>query len=168
MTLSSKTKKQTLTTPQFSDEYWMKKALVLAQRAASKNEVPVGALIINTQSHKLISQAYNLRESLQTPLGHAELLAIHRASQKLQSWRLSGHTLYITLEPCVMCCGAIFQSRLDRVVFGTIDPKGGASSLKVSPHNHHTQFQGCVLEKESKDILKVFFKNLRIKKKETP
>lgn len=168
MTLSSKPKNQPAITSEFSDEFWMKKALNLAQRASLKNEVPVGALIINTKTNKLISQAYNLRESLQTPLGHAELLAIHRASKKLQSWRLSGHTLYVTLEPCVMCCGAIFQSRLDRVVFGTRDPKGGATSLGMSQYNHHTQFQGCVLEQESRDILKVFFKNLRMKKKETP
>lgn len=167
MTPPSKSKNSNPTIPEFNDEFWMKRAIKLAKRASDKDEVPVGALIINSQTNQLISQAYNLRESLQTPLGHAELLAIHRASQKLQSWRLSGHTLYITLEPCVMCCGAIFQSRLDRVVFGTLDPKGGASALGTSHHNHHTQFQGCVLEKESRDILKVFFKNLRMKKKET-
>lgn len=148
------------------DEYWMTKALALAQKAALKNEVPVGALIINTKTNILISQAYNLKETLRTPLAHAEVLAIHKAATKLQNWRLIGHTLYVTLEPCVMCCGTIFQSRLDRVVFGALDPKGGATSLALPSHNHQTHFQACVLEKNCQNILFAFFKNLRAQKKE--
>jgi len=167
MIKSNKTKIHKTTEEQIH-KFWMQKALLLAKQASNKNEVPVGALIVHTKSNKLISQGFNLRETLQTPLGHAELLAIHRGSQKLNSWRLSEHTLYVTLEPCVMCCGAIFQSRLDRVIFGTFDPKGGATSLALPKHNHHTHFQGSILEKECKSILKDFFKNLRTKKKETP
>lgn len=141
------------------DLFWMKKAFALAHKAAKENEVPVGALLINTQSNTLVSKGFNLRETLNSPLAHAELLAIHRASSKLQSWRLSGHTLYVTLEPCAMCCGAILQSRVDRVVFGTFDSKGGATALPL--FNQSTVFKGSVLERECRQILKDFFSQLR-------
>lgn len=149
---------------QKTDIYWMRKALFLASKAAEKMEVPVGALIVDHRSNQLVSRGYNLRETLQSPLGHAELLAIHRASRQLNTWRLHGHTLYVTLEPCVMCCGAISQSRLDRVVFGTLDLKGGASKMTLPQHNTPVPFHGGVLSDECQNILKAFFKNLRNKK----
>ncbi len=153
--------------PQFElDQFWMKKALLLAKRAALKGEVPVGALIVNSESNTLVSHGYNMRETLNSPIGHAELLAIHRASKKLNAWRLSGHTLYVTLEPCVMCSGAILQSRIDRVVFGALDPKGGGTQslyqiLSDSRLNHQTLYTGNILEQDCRELLKDFFKTLR-------
>lgn len=150
-----------------SNEYWMNEALRLAQKAESKDEVPVGALIV--KNDEIISQAYNLRESLNTPLGHAELIAIHRASQKLQSWRLLGCTLYVTLEPCLMCAGTLIQSRVPRVVFGASDPKGGAvkSLYQVGQDtrlNHRFEIVSGVLENECAKLLKDFFQKKRREK----
>lgn len=158
--------KKPLTQPLTDDSFWMKKALALAEIAAKKGEVPVGAMIVNSTSNQIVSKAYNLREQLNSPLGHAELLAIHRAARKLKTWRLSGHTLYVTLEPCVMCSGAIIQSRIDRVVFGTSDPKSGAVQslyqiLSDSRLNHQTLYTSSILAQDCADILKEFFKNLR-------
>lgn len=102
----------------------MKRALRLASLAQTQGEVPIGALILDPQG-KLLSVGFNQKESQNNPLGHAELLAIRRASQKRRAWRLEGCTLYSTLEPCVMCSGAIVQARISRVVFGALDPKGG-------------------------------------------
>jgi tRNA(adenine34) deaminase len=147
------------------DEFWMKMALELAKRAAEKDEVPVGALLIDSQGQK-ISQGYNLRESLQTSLGHAEILAMHRASKLKKSWRLVNTTLYVTLEPCLMCAGALIQSRIKRVVFGAYDPKGGAfgSLYNVSQDkrlNHQIEVVGGVLGEECGALLKNFFKAKR-------
>jgi tRNA(adenine34) deaminase len=147
------------------DEFWMKMALELAKRAAEKDEVPVGALLIDFQGQK-ISQGYNLRESLQTSLGHAEILAMHRASKLKKSWRLVNTTLYVTLEPCLMCAGALIQSRIKRVVFGAYDPKGGAfgSLYNVSQDkrlNHQIEVVGGVLGEECGALLKNFFKAKR-------
>lgn len=152
------------------DQFWMRKALLLAKKAAEKGEVPVGALIVNSKSNKQVSQGYNVRESLNSPIGHAEIIAIHRASKKLQAWRLSGHTLYVTLEPCVMCSGAILQSRIDRVVFGALDPKGGGTTslyqiLSDTRLNHQTLYTSHVLEQDCSDLLKDFFKKLRKRNK---
>jgi tRNA(adenine34) deaminase len=153
------------------DIYWMKKALLLGEKAVQKDEVPVGAIIINTSSNQIVSKAFNLRETLKSPIAHAEILAIHRAATKLQTWRLSGHTLYVTLEPCVMCTGAILQSRIDRIVFGALDPKGGAVKslfqiLNDSRLNHQALYTGLVLGEDCSDLLKTFFKKLRNRKKE--
>jgi tRNA(adenine34) deaminase len=147
------------------DEFWMKMALELAKRAAEKDEVPVGALLIDFQGQK-ISQGYNLRETLQTSLGHAEILAMHRASKLKKSWRLVNTTLYVTLEPCLMCAGALIQSRIKRVVFGAYDPKGGAfgSLYNVSQDkrlNHQIEVVGGVLGEECGALLKNFFKAKR-------
>jgi tRNA(adenine34) deaminase len=97
-------------------EYWIQKAIDLAHQSELEGEVPVGAILIDS-SGKVLSRAFNKREGLNSPIAHAEILALHRASKKLGSWRLTGCTLYVTLEPCVMCAGAIIQSRLARVVY---------------------------------------------------
>jgi tRNA(adenine34) deaminase len=147
-----------------SDEYWMRKALKLAAEAATRGEVPVGALLV--KDGEVVATASNRREQWQTPLGHAELIALQRASQKLKAWRLLGCTLYVTLEPCVMCAGALVQARVDRVVYGATDPKGGAvhSLFQIgsdSRLNHQIALSRGVLEDECSQILKEFFKNRR-------
>ncbi len=146
------------------DEFWMKKALELAEKAAIAGEVPVGAVLV--RDGKLIARARNQREALQSPLGHAELLVLHRASQKLKSWRLTECTLYVTLEPCVMCAGAIVQSRVPRVVYGAKDPKGGAVEslfqiLEDKRLNHRCQVEGNIVGELSSQVLKDFFKKRR-------
>ena len=148
-----------------SDEKWMKKALALAKQAAARGEVPVGAVLVSPDG-TMISSASNVRETLATTLGHAELVAIHRASKKLHTWRLEDCTLYVTLEPCVMCAGAIQQARLGRVVYGATDPKGGAveSLYKVlqDPRlNHQVEVSTGVLAKECAELLTGFFQSRR-------
>lgn len=150
-----------------TDEYWMKRALVLAHKAELKGEVPIGALIV--KDNELIATGYNIKEKIFSSLGHAELIAIHKASQKLQSWRLIGCTLYVTLEPCVMCAGALWQSRIDRVVYGAIDPKGGGlhSLYKIGEDtrlNHRFEVTGGVLGEKCSESLSSFFRKLRKKK----
>lgn len=152
---------------QNEDEKYMRLALNLAKKAALKDEVPVGAVIVGPQG--VISKGSNLRETLQSPLAHAEMLALHRASQKLKSWRMPGLTLYVTLEPCVMCAGALVQSRLARVVYGTRDPKGGAvhslyEMFQDRRLNHQIEVSGGLLEVECSKILKEFFAQKRKKK----
>jgi tRNA(adenine34) deaminase len=149
------------------DEKFMAMALRLAEKAQTKGEVPIGALIVNKQG-KIIAKATNLRETKQTTLGHAELVAIHRACQKLQSWRLIDCTLYVTLEPCFMCAGALVQSRIGRVVYGAHDPKGGAlkSLAQLGQDdrlNHRFEVTSEVLQNECSAILKKFFKAKRRK-----
>lgn len=145
----------------------MKQALLLAQKALSLNEVPVGALIVDPKDN-IIGQAWNLREQQQMATQHAEILAIEQACRHLNSWRLEGCRLYVTLEPCPMCAGAIWASRLEHVIFGAIDPKSGfcQSLYEMGKHpklNHRFESLGGVLEKECSEILKNFFKGLRQK-----
>ena len=147
------------------DEKFMAMALKLAEKAQIKGEVPIGALIVDKRG-KVIAKATNLRETKQTTLGHAELVAIHRACQKLQSWRLIDCTLYVTLEPCFMCAGALVQSRIGRVVYGTDDPKGGAikslANLGADNRlNHRFEITSGILQTECSEILKKFFKKKR-------
>lgn len=137
------------------DSGWMQKALELAKKAAIKGEVPVAALVVGPEG--LISYAINTRERQQTPLGHAEIFALHKASQKRQSWRLSDCTLYVTLEPCLMCTGAIQEARLKRVVYGAADPKGGA----IEKLNHNVSVTSGVYASECSELLKSFFRNRR-------
>ena len=149
-----------------SDAYWMKKALAQAQLAASKDEVPIGCVIV--YKDKILSRAYNQREKKQSSLAHAEILAIEKACKKLGSWRLEDCTLYVTLEPCPMCTGAIIQSRIPRVVFGAYDPKGGCMGsctnlLEVKGFNHYPSYTGGILEEECSSLLKEFFKQKRKK-----
>ena len=155
---------------QHNDAYWMKYALKGAAMAARRDEVPVGAVLV--YQGQVIAKAYNRREEWHTPLGHAELICLHRASQKLKKWRLSEATLYVTLEPCVMCSGALVQARIGRLVFGAYDPKGGAAhSLYQICHdsrlNHRMEVVGGVLEQECSEELKIFFRKKRQQKKET-
>lgn len=150
------------------DEKYMKEALRLAKKAAALGEVPVGAVIV--QNDRIIARGYNRRELDQNGLSHAELTAMQRACKKLHSWRLEDCTLYVTLEPCPMCTGAIINTRIPRVVIGATDPKGGAMGgvmdLTDYPWNHHPQVQKGVLEQKCGEILRTFFKELRAQKKE--
>ena len=148
-----------------NDEFWMQKALLLADRAAAEDEVPVGAILV--KDGKMIARASNKREQWNSPIGHAEIIVLQRASQKLGAWRLSGTTLYVTLEPCVMCAGALVQARVERVVFGAYDPKGGALKtlyqIGEDPRlNHRLEIRGSVLEAECAQKLKTFFKKKRL------
>ena len=143
----------------------MRKALNLARQAQEKDEVPVGALLISAEG-KILAQGMNRRETWTTPLGHAEIIALHRASQKLQAWRLLGSTLYVTLEPCVMCAGALVQARVSRIVYGATDPKGGAlhSLYQIandSRLNHQIEVTAGVCAEECSQILKNYFKSKR-------
>ena len=135
------------------DEEWMQKALELARDAAKIGEVPVGAIVVFED--RIVGRAHNRREIDRNPLAHAELLAIHQASMHLDRWRLTGCTLYVTLEPCPMCAGALINARLDRLVFGALDEK-------IIP-NHRISTTSGVLSSESAALLKQFFKEKRQK-----
>ncbi|MBF0493045.1 MAG: nucleoside deaminase [Deltaproteobacteria bacterium] len=153
--------------PLASDEKWMLQALQQAQKAAQKNEVPIGAIAV--YQNKIIARAHNLRESKQDPLGHAEIYLLSKVAKKLACWRMSGVTIYVTLEPCLMCMGALMQARVDRLVFGCLDAKAGAcGSLydfsKDLRLNHRIEVRSGVLQKECVDLLSGFFKQLRQRK----
>lgn len=146
------------------DLRWMQKALLEAKKAQNKAEVPVGALVV--RNNQIISRAHNLKEALCNCLGHAEVLAVHRAQTKLGRWRLNDCELYSTLEPCIMCAGVLQQARIRRLVFGASDPKaGGVISLyhilSDTRLNHRCQVVPHVLEKECQDLLQVFFRMRR-------
>ncbi|HEX4922504.1 MAG TPA: tRNA adenosine(34) deaminase TadA [Bdellovibrionales bacterium] len=150
------------------DIRWMQETLRLAQKAAERGEVPIGAVVVH--EGRCIGSGYNWRETGRSPLAHAELIAIQKAAKHLGQWRLLGCTLYVNLEPCVMCAGAIVNSRLERVVYGTTDPKGGAVEtlyqiLQDKRLNHRPQVTAGVLAKESAETLSAFFKELRARKK---
>ncbi|WP_458411446.1 tRNA adenosine(34) deaminase TadA [Schinkia sp. CFF1] len=151
------------------DEQFMKAAINEAKKAEAIGEVPIGAVIV--KDGVIISSAYNVRESEQRSVAHAELLAIDEACKQLGTWRLSGTTLYVTLEPCPMCAGAIVLSRVDRVVYGAKDPKGGCAGtlmnlLEDDRFNHVAEVTSGVLESECAALLSNFFKQLREKKKQ--
>lgn len=145
------------------NEKYMRAAIAMAQRAAKKDEVPVGAVIV--RNGNIISRAYNLRETKKDPLAHAELLAIRKAARKLRGWRLEGCTLYVTLEPCPMCAGAVVNSRIEEVVFGTYDPKAGAFGtmydLAEGKLNHKPKITGGVMKDECANLLKNYFSRKR-------
>ncbi len=152
----------------YDDFYWMKKAIQQAKKAALLNEVPIGAVAV--YENKEIAKAHNLRESRQDPLGHAEIYLISKIAKKLGRWRLNGISVYVTLEPCLMCMGALIQARVDRLVFGCFDPKAGAcGSLydlsKDQRLNHRVEVVSAVLEDESSILLSDFFKKLRQQRK---
>lgn len=150
------------------DEKYMKEAIKLAKKAESIDEVPIGAVIVHDD--KIIARAHNLRESKQNAVAHAEIIAIQKACKKMGSWRLEDCILYVTLEPCPMCTGAILQSRIKRVVYGAADPKGGCieSCMKmyeVKGFNHYPEVTSGVLKEECSILLKNFFKQKREAKK---
>jgi tRNA(adenine34) deaminase len=143
---------------------WMRVALIQAQIAFEKGEVPIGAIIVH--KGQVIAEAYNEKEQRKDATAHAEILAIQRATEVLGSWRLTDAILYVTLEPCPMCAGAIIQSRLKQVVYGCADLKGGATGsvmnvLDYTLWNHRVDVVAGVLEEECSHILKLFFKRLR-------
>lgn len=145
------------------DERYMTVALELAQAASDEGEVPVGAVVV--KDGVIIGIGRNRREKEKNALAHAELEAIHAACRHLGGWRLSGCTLYVTLEPCPMCAGAIINARIERVVQGVADPKSGSCGSLVNlfelPYNHRPALTSGVLEEACRDILQQFFKNLR-------
>ena len=151
-----------------NDHYWMGKAISQARRAEAKGEVPIGAVLV--KGGVVIARGHNLRESSQDPAAHAELIAIRKAARKLSSWRLTGATLYVTLEPCTMCMGAIILSRLERVVFGSYDPKGGAAGSLYDLSNdarlnHSVRLTPGVRGEETSALLSNFFSELRAQKR---
>ena len=145
------------------DILMMREAINEANAAAALGEVPIGAVI--AQNGVIIARGHNLRETDKHALAHAEIVAINEACRNLGGWRLPNCTLYVTLEPCPMCAGAIINSRIDRVVFGAFDPKAGSLGslidLSKVPYNHSPQLCGGVLQEECADLLKNFFKSLR-------
>lgn len=146
------------------DEEWMRVALAEAGRAAALGEVPVGAVVV--REGEVIGRGYNRRETDRDPLAHAEVLAIRDAARSIGGWRLEGTTLYVTLEPCAMCAGALVLARVDRLVFGAADPKAGwcgsLGDLVRDPRlNHRLAVAGGVLEVECGDRLRAFFQELR-------
>lgn len=146
----------------------MRLAIDEALKAKDKLEVPIGAVIV--QNDEVVASAYNLRETEQRSVAHAELLAIDEACKKLGTWRLEDATLYVTLEPCPMCAGAIVLSRVKRVVFGAYDPKGGCAGtllnlLEFEKFNHQAEVVGGMLEEECGSLLTTFFRELRQRKK---
>ena len=151
-----------------SDEFYMREALKQARRALLKAETPIGAVIV--KDGVILARGYNLRESKQDATLHAELIAIRKACRKVGSWRLTGCQLYVTLEPCAMCAGAIVLSRLDRVVFGAYDPKAGScgSVMDILAHpslNHHPQVTAGVLNEACGKIISDFFYDLRMEQR---
>lgn len=153
---------------QSQDQHYLAQCLELAHKAEAQDEVPVGAMVVHSQSGKILAKAFNLRETLNSPLAHAEIIAIHRACKKLGSWRLKGYTLYSSLEPCVMCSGVILQSRLDRVVFSAVDHKGGGQSLfqLLDNHklNHQVDWEQGRFAEDNQLLLKNFFEKKRKKR----
>ncbi|MBQ8603473.1 MAG: nucleoside deaminase [Oscillospiraceae bacterium] len=146
---------------------FMLRAVELAQKAYEMGEVPVGAVVV--KDNRIIGEGYNFRESQQSALGHAEIMAIENACKTLGSWRLEGCTLYVTMEPCVMCTGAIINSRMERVVYSLIDFKagglGGRIDLNQARLNHTVDTIMGVCEMESAALVDKFFKELREKRK---
>ncbi len=153
-----------------NDEYYMRLAIEEAKKAEEIGEVPIGAIIV--KDGQIIARAHNLRETQQRAIAHAEVLAIDEACKAIGSWRLEETTLYVTLEPCAMCAGAIVLSRVKKVVFGASDPKGGCAGtlmnlLQEKRFNHQVEIISGVLQEECSQILSGFFRQLRMKKKQS-
>lgn len=148
-------------------EKFMLRALELAEIAGSLGEVPVGAVVVSKRTVEIVGEGYNLRESAKNALAHAEIIAIDNACKKLGGWRLPDCSIYVTLEPCPMCCGAIINARIDEVIFGAYDPKSGSAvSLQKMfelPYNYKPSVTGGVMEEKCAAILTNFFRELREK-----
>ena len=142
---------------------FMSRALLLAKKAYEAGEVPVGAVIV--KDGEIIAEGYNMREQKQNALSHAEIECINKACEVLKSWRLETCELYVTLEPCPMCTGAIINSRIKTVVFGAYDLKAGSMDSVINlcdyPYNHKPEIYGGIMEDECKEILEIFFQKLR-------
>jgi len=137
--------------------------------AKSHGEVPIGCIIVDIQTSEIVSVGYNEREETQNAIKHAEIIAIENACAKIGSWRLEHTSLFVTLEPCPMCAGAIINSRVEEVIFGAYDPKAGSvgsinNLFEEKKYNHHPEFIGGVLANESADLLQNFFREIRRKK----
>ena len=150
------------------DEKYMRQAIRQAKKAYELDETPIGCVIV--REGKVIGRGYNRRNTDKNPLAHAEITAIRKASRKLGDWRLEECTLYVTLEPCQMCAGAIVQSRVARVVAGCMNPKAGCAGsilnlLDMKEFNHQVQLETGVMEEECSGLMKEFFKELRMKQK---
>ena len=147
-----------------ADEEYMTICIELAKQAAQKGECPVGAIVVD-KNGEIIGRGYNMRETERSPTAHAEIIAIEKAAKVLNSWRLTDCTLYVTLEPCPMCAGAIINSRLKRLVYGAFDEKGGACASLMEifdyPFNHRPMVRSRVLMDECAGLLTEFFKGLR-------
>jgi tRNA(adenine34) deaminase len=146
------------------DEKFMVQALKEAEKSANFDEVPVGAVIV--KEGKIIARGHNLRERNNDPTAHAEIVAIRKACKKLKSWRLEGCTIYVTIEPCSMCAGTLLWSRIQRIVYGAKDPKGGAlgssySLFEVKNINHRPEITGGVLEERCSTLMTSFFRSKR-------
>lgn len=155
-----------MTEPFFTqeDRLHMSQALMLAKKAADLGEVPVGAIIV--VGNQVVGQGWNLRETKRSALEHAEVMAIREASMKTDAWRLAGAKLYVTLEPCLMCAGAIYQARVPEVIFGALDPKAGACGSLYRIHedtrlNHRFLVKSGLLAEECGDVLRDFFRQRR-------
>ena len=155
--------------PMTLDEKYMKEAIKQAKKAYALGEVPIGCVIV--YQDKIIGRGYNRRNTDKNTLAHAEITAINKASKKMGDWRLEGCTLYVTLEPCQMCAGAIVQARITEVVMGTMNPKAGCCGsilniLDMPQFNHQVRVKKGVLEENCSSLLTSFFKELRIRNKE--
>ena len=152
------------------EEKYMKEAIKQAKKAYDIDETPIGCVIV--YEDKIIARGYNRRNTDKSTLAHAEITAIKKACKKLGDWRLEGCTLYVTLEPCPMCAGAIVQSRIDRVVVGSMNPKAGCAGsvlniLQTEGFNHQTELITGILKEECSQLMTGFFKELRMKKKKS-
>ena len=150
-------------------EKYMKQAIREARKAYALGEVPIGCVIVN--EGKIIGRGYNRRNPDKSTLSHAEITAIKKASKKMGDWRLEGCTLYVTLEPCQMCAGAIVQARIDEVVMGSMNPKAGCGGsilnlLEMPEFNHQVKVARGIMEEECSQMLTNFFKELRIRNKQ--
>src|SRR5574344_1166399 len=151
-----------------TDQKYMELALKEAKKAATLDEVPIGAVIV--RDGKIIARGHNLREKTSDPTAHAEIVAIRKACKKAKSWRLEGSTIYVTVEPCAMCAGTILWSRIERVVYGAKDLKGGALGTtfdlyQVNNLNHYPDVTSGIMEEECSEIIKKYFKSKRINDK---
>ncbi len=154
------------------DELYMRRALELAKQAADEGEVPVGAVVVKKSTGEIVGEGRNRRENDRSPLAHAELTAIAEASRRLGGWRLVDCELYVTLEPCPMCAGAVINSRTERLIYGASDPKAGSCGsvidLFLYPYNHIPPITRGVLAEECSAVLTEFFRQLRTQKRAKP
>lgn len=152
-----------------SDAEYMREAIDLAKKAASLGETPVGAVVVKRSTGEIVGRGYNLRETAKSPLAHAEIIALDEASRNLGGWRVLDCELFVTLEPCPMCAGAIINSRIERVIYGAKDYKAGSVESKMTMfelgYNHKPEVTSGVLEDECAALLSEFFRGLREQKR---